>query len=241
MDEEQRYDWQKKAYRHKPREEWCEAIECYKRAIECREKTEGEIEELFIMDIYEKHLHDYKMAEVWSMTLQKPFKAEIGVDMLLRRGLWRKAFLQTERDMRENLDAMHHFFVDTYNMYDEHRNDDPEEDMTAVNWYDAFQNCCSIDFLRILNNLLKVFGKAINGIDSVNAVDEYEDELCDIRNTIDAMLQKKDKMMITPRKEKSVEIWPPMPSNYPYSEDIWHEELEKRASLSKALPPDDDM
>lgn len=238
MDKEQRYDWQKKAFRHKQREEWREAIGCYKNAIECREKPGGEVEELFIIDIYENHLHDYKMAEVWSMTLQKPFRAELDADMLLRRGLWRKAFLQVERDMRENLDTMHHFFIDTYKLYDKHRHDDPEVDFTASNWYDAFINCCSIDSLRTINSLMKVFGKAINDIDSV---DEYEDELCDIRNTIDAILQEKDELTMMEKNEKSVEIWPPMPLNYSHNEICWHDELKEKALLSKILPTENDV
>ena len=236
MGEEQRYDWQNKAFRHKQREEWHEAIECYKNAIECREKFEGEVEELFIIDIYENNLHDYKMAEVWSMTLQKPFRAELDVDMLLRRGLWRKAFLQAERDMKENLDSMHHFFVDTYDLYDKHRHDDLEENMTASNWYEAFINCCSISFLNTTNDLMKVFGKALVEIGGIDEVDEYEDELGDIKHTIDDILQKIDVLTMKTKCSNSVCIWPPMPIDYPNDEAHWHKELEEKASLVKQLP-----
>lgn len=236
MGEEQRYDWQNKAFRHKQREEWHEAIECYKNAIECREKFEGEVEELFIIDIYENNLHDYKMAEVWSMTLQKPFRAELDVDMLLRRGLWRKAFLQAERDMRGLLNTMHYFFVDNYDLYDKHRNNDPEEDLTAADWYDAFNNCCSIDFLNTTNELLKVFGKAISDIGGKDEVDEFEDELGNIMHTVGTILQKIDVLTMKTKCSDSVGIWPPMPKDYPNDATHWHKELEEKASLVKQLP-----
>ena len=235
MDEEQRYKWQSQAYRHKQNKEWREAIECYKKAIECREFFEGEIEELQIINIYENNLHDYKMAEIWSMTLQKPFKAELDVDMLLRRGLWRKGFLQAERDMRSLLDTMHHFLVDSYDLFDRHRHDDPEENMTAVNWYDAFINCCSIDFLTTTNDLMKVFGKTLVDIGGKDEVDEYEDELCNIRHTIDDMLQKRDAFTMKTGYDNSVEIWPPIPKDYNNDEGCWHMELKERVLLSKQL------
>src|SRR5574344_1070005 len=60
------------AERHEEKEEWREAIECYKNAIANRECIEGEIEELKIIDIYEYKLHNYKMAEIWCMVLPKP-------------------------------------------------------------------------------------------------------------------------------------------------------------------------
>lgn len=112
------------------------------------------------------------------------------VDAYLEQGLWQDAFVQAKNDVVKSLQLLYSFLIKDYSIYEKHKNDDPEEDDTAGVWFDAFVNASTVSFLPSINNLMKVFGKAINEIDSVDAVVNYDVELEEIRNTIDAILQE---------------------------------------------------
>ena len=112
------------------------------------------------------------------------------VETLIEQGLWQDAFVQAKNDVEKSLQLLHSFLIDDYSIYEKHKNDDPEEDDTADVWFDAFVNASTVNFLPSINNLIIVFGKAINEIDSVDAVVNYDVELEEIRNTIDAILQE---------------------------------------------------
>lgn len=112
------------------------------------------------------------------------------IDGLLERGLWQNAFLQVTKNLDDSLMDMHSFLIKHYDIYENYRDEDPDVDDTAGLWYDAFVNSSTGKLLPSINNLLKVFGKAINEIDSVNAVENFDIELEEIRDTIDALLQE---------------------------------------------------
>lgn len=112
------------------------------------------------------------------------------IDNLLERGLWQRAFLQASKNIEVGLKEMHSFLIKHYDIYENYRDEDPNIDDTAGLWYDAFVNSSTGKLLPSINNLLKVFGMAINEIDSVNAVVNYDVELEKIRDTIDDILQE---------------------------------------------------
>lgn len=112
------------------------------------------------------------------------------IDGLLERGLWQRAFLLASKNLDNSLKEMHSFLIKHYDIYENYRDEDPNIDDTAGLWYDAFVNSSTGKFLPSINNLLKVFAKAINEIDSVNAVVNYDVEFEEIRDTIDAILQE---------------------------------------------------
>lgn len=117
-------------------------------------------------------------------------KTKQDIETLIEQGLWQDAFVQAKNDVEKSLQLLHSFLIDDYSIYEKHKNDDPEEDDTADVWFDAFVNASTVNFLPSINNLIIVFGKAINEIDSVDAVVNYDVELEEIRNTIDAILQE---------------------------------------------------
>ncbi|MBQ6772329.1 MAG: hypothetical protein IJP44_15295 [Bacteroidales bacterium] len=112
------------------------------------------------------------------------------IDVLLERGLWQRAFLLASKNLDDSLKEMHGFLIKHYDIYEYYRDEDPNIDDTAGLWYDAFVNSSTGKFLPSINNLLKVFGKAINEIDSVNPVVNYDVELEELRDTIDTILQE---------------------------------------------------
>lgn len=112
------------------------------------------------------------------------------IEGLLERGLWQRAFLLASKNLDNSLKEMHSFLIKHYDIYENYRDEDPNIDDTAGLWYDAFVNSSTGKFLPSINNLLKVFAKAINEIDSVNAVVNYDVEFEEIRDTIDAILQE---------------------------------------------------
>lgn len=112
------------------------------------------------------------------------------IDVLLERGLWQRAFLLASKNLDDSLKEMHGFLIKHYDIYENYRDEDPNIDDTAGLWYDAFVNSSTGKFLPSINNLLKVFGKAINEIDSVNPVVNYDVELEELRDTIDTILQE---------------------------------------------------
>ena len=112
------------------------------------------------------------------------------IDNLLERGLWQRAFLQASKNIEDSLKEMHSFLIKHYDVYENYRDEDPNSDDTAGLWYDAFVNSSTGKLLPSINNLLKVLGKAINEIDSVNAVVNFDVELEKIRDTIDDILQE---------------------------------------------------
>lgn len=213
MVEEQRYNWLMQAERHEEKEEWCEAIECYKNAIANRESIEGELEELKVIDIYEYKLHNYKMANIWCMVLPKPFMPKLSTGMLLHRNLWQQAFTRTKKEIEDGLDWVENEFSNYGGTFD----------------YDSFING-SINLLDALNVMMKVLGKACNEIDKVSAMDNLEDYLKDIRNTIDEIVSHKQIYDTyepsTPKEE--INIWPNMPNNHTENMEHWQQELEER-------------
>lgn len=114
------------------------------------------------------------------------------IDNLLERGLWQRAFLQASKNLVDSLKDMHSFLIKHYDIYENYRDEDPDVDDTAGLWYDAFVNSSTGKLLPSINNLLKVFGKAINEIDSVNAVENYDVELESIKDTIEDILEEED-------------------------------------------------
>ena len=114
------------------------------------------------------------------------------IDGLLEHGLWQRAFLKASKNLDDSLKEMHSFLIKHYDIYENYRDEDPDVDDTAGLWYDAFVNSSTGKLLPSINNLLKVFGKAINEIDSVNAVENYDVELESIKDTIEDILEEED-------------------------------------------------
>ena len=221
----EREKWHNLAETHEKNEEWKEAIECYKKSIACRKLyDDGFKEELSIIDIYENKLHDYKMAEVWRMSM--PDESELDTDMLLRRGLWRKAFLQNRNHLEKCLDKMNDYLIKDYDGYAK------PFDMDADNClYERFV-CDSAEYLSSINDILKTFGKAIfSEIDGCAA--NYSIYLEQIRDTVNTILEEEDVYVLESKVSDDVEVWPPKPDDYPNDEMEWHRELEMRADKAK--------
>jgi len=114
------------------------------------------------------------------------------IDNLLERGLWQEAFVRAKSDTENSLKEIHTFLIDNYKIFEQHKDDDPEEDDTAGGWYDAFINASTVNFLPSIKNLMKVFGNVINELDAVDAVINYDTELEAIRDTINTILQEEE-------------------------------------------------
>lgn len=197
---------------------WRGAIECYRKAVESN-GFYAETARCKAADVFENKLHDYRMAEVWGVS----YDTELGIDMLLRRNLWRRAFIQARRDVDDNIEALQGLLIKEF---DERGKDNF--------WHEKFTNH-SVDMLCAINDYLKVFRKAnieLNGGDLFN----YEKWLNFIQNSIGAFyVIEKNKLQGNPKPTEKVKIWPPVPQDYPYDEEHWHSELEERAELAKKL------
>lgn len=117
---------------------------------------------------------------------------ELTINNLLENGQWQEAFIHAKNDMENSLNTMYSFLIENYEIYEKHMDDDPEVDDTAGCWYDAFINASTTDFLPSIKNLMIVFGKVINKLDSVDAVLNYDVELEEIRDTINSILEEGD-------------------------------------------------
>ena len=112
------------------------------------------------------------------------------IDSLIKQGLWQEAFIRAQNDVETSLKIMHSFLIDNYDVYERHKDDDPDVDDTAGLWFDSFINVSTVEFLPSINNLMILFGIIINKLDSVDAVLNYDVELEKIRDTINAILQE---------------------------------------------------
>ncbi|MBO6057295.1 MAG: hypothetical protein J6P64_03630 [Bacteroidales bacterium] len=112
------------------------------------------------------------------------------IDALIKQGLWQEAFIRAQNDVETSLKIMHSFLIDNYDVYERHKDDDPDVDDTAGLWFDSFINVSTVEFLPSINNLMILFGIIINKLDSVDAVLNYDVELEKIRDTINAILQE---------------------------------------------------
>ena len=109
-------------------------------------------------------------------------------DTLLKNGEWRQAFPWAKKAMEQSLAKMQEYYIDTYDIYEKHRDNDPEIDPTAGGWFDSYTDANVEFFLPALKNLLRLFDMAINEIDRCNAAVNYEDELEEIKQIVDKMV-----------------------------------------------------
>ena len=110
------------------------------------------------------------------------------VENLLEIGQWRQAFPLAKKAMEQSLAKMQEYYIDTYDIYEKHRGNDPETDPTAGGWFDSYTDANAGFFLPAIKNLLRLFDMAINNIDRCHAASNYEDELEEIKQIIDKMV-----------------------------------------------------
>ncbi|MBO4586553.1 MAG: hypothetical protein J5677_01890 [Bacteroidales bacterium] len=110
------------------------------------------------------------------------------VENLLEIGQWRQAFPLAKKAMEQSLAKMQEYYIDTYDIYEKHRSNDPETDPTAGGWFDSYTDANAGLFLPAIKNLLRLFDMAINDIDRCHAASNYEDELEEIKQIIDKMV-----------------------------------------------------
>ncbi len=138
-------------------------------------------------------------AEPWLLVANNPQTKLIETpeqrtaDRLLEIGQWRQALPWTTKMMEQCLAKMHEHLIDTYDMYDKHKDDDPEVDDTAGIWYNNFLNANCGYYLPAIKNLLRLFDMAINDIDTCNAALNYENELMEIKQIVDKMVSDAEK------------------------------------------------
>lgn len=105
-------------------------------------------------------------------------------DTLLRIGEWRQAFPLAKRAMEKSMEEMGKTFKYDYNILKK----DPEENPETGICFDRFVESNVQHFLPAIRNMLRVFDMAINDIDRCNAAVNYEDELEEIKQTVDKMV-----------------------------------------------------
>lgn len=133
-------------------------------------------------------------AEPWLLVASNPQTKIINVpeqmmaDNLLEIGQWRQAFPWVTKMMEQSLAKMHEHIIGTYDMYEKHKDDDPNVNDMAGIWSDSFLNANCVYFLPAIKNMLRLFDMAINDIDTWHAAMNYEDELNDIKQIIDKMV-----------------------------------------------------
>lgn len=114
------------------------------------------------------------------------------INTLLNQGLFQDAFLQAKKEMEKSLDFLHYWLIENYDMYEKHKDDDPEVDDSAGIWFDGFVNSSTANLFPSMNNLIKVIAGIIKNMDSVAPSDYYDTELEEIRDTINELLQDED-------------------------------------------------
>lgn len=114
------------------------------------------------------------------------------INNLLDQGLFQEAFRQAKKDMENSLGFLHYWLIENYDMYEKHKDDDPEVDDTAGVWFDGFVNSSTANLFPSMNNLIKVITGIIKKMDSVAPSDYYDTELEEIRDTINELLMDED-------------------------------------------------
>lgn len=114
------------------------------------------------------------------------------INTLLNQGLFQEAFLQAKKEMEKSLGFLHYWLIENYDMYDKHKDNDPEVDDTAGVWFDGFVNSSTANLFPSMNNLIKVITGIIKNMDSVDPSCYYDAELEEIRDTIDELLPDED-------------------------------------------------
>ncbi len=114
------------------------------------------------------------------------------INTLLNQGQFQEAFLQAKKEMEKSLDFLHYWLIENYDMYDKHKDDDPEVDDTAGVWFDGFVNSSTANLFPSMNNLIKVITGIIKNMDSVDPSCYYDAELEEIRDTIDELSPDED-------------------------------------------------
>ena len=94
--------------------------------------------------------------------------------------------------MEKGLTVMEKYLVEDYDIYEKHRNNDPEKDPIAGAWHDSFVDANAEFFLPSLINLIRLFDMAINDIDTCNAAINYESEIIELKQIVDKMYNKLD-------------------------------------------------
>lgn len=114
------------------------------------------------------------------------------INTLLNQGQFQEAFLQAKKEMEKSLDFLQYWLIENYDMYDKHKDNDPEVDDTAGVWFDGFVNSSTASLFPSMNNLIKVITGIIKNMDSVDPSCYYDAELEEIRDTINELLQDED-------------------------------------------------
>lgn len=113
------------------------------------------------------------------------------IEFLIEQGQFQEAFLQAKKEMEKSLDSLHYWLIENYDMYEKHREDDPEVDDSSGCWFDGFTNSVTANLLS-MNNLIKITTGMIKKLDSVDPSCYYDTELEEIRNTINDLLPEEE-------------------------------------------------
>ena len=105
---------------------------------------------------------------------------------------WRQAFPYVKQAMEKGLTVMEKYLVEDYDIYEKHRNNDPEKDPIAGAWHDSFVDANAEYFLPPLINLIRLFDVAINDIDTCKAAINYESEIIELKRVVDKMYNELD-------------------------------------------------
>ena len=119
------------------------------------------------------------MMELYTFELQL-------ADKLTENDLWVKAFPFVRMSMEKAMEVMGDR-MDTYDIYETHKDDDVEVNDICSGWAQRFSDESLLYLLPSINVMLKFFGKAIVSLYSCNAALEYEEELNEIKSTIEKM------------------------------------------------------
>lgn len=120
-----------------------------------------------------------------------PTESAHEINTLLNQGQFKEAFLQAKKEMEKSLDFLHYWLIENYDMYDKHKDDDPEVDDTAGVWFDGFTNSITANLFPTMNNLIKITTGMIRSINSAYPSEcylYYDTELEEIRDTINDLL-----------------------------------------------------
>lgn len=114
------------------------------------------------------------------------------IESLIEQGQFQEAFLQAKKEMEKSLDLLHYWLIEKYDMYEKHKDDDPEVDDTAGAWLDGFTNSITANLFPSMNSLIKITTGMIRNIDSVDPSCYYDTELEEIRDTINDLLPEEE-------------------------------------------------
>lgn len=121
-----------------------------------------------------------------------PVEPRPDINTLINQGLFQDAFLQAKKEMEKSLDFLQYWLIENYDMYEKHKDDDPEVDDSAGVWFDGFVNSSTASLFPSMHNLIKVITGIIKNMDSVDPSCYYDAELEEIRDTIDELLPDED-------------------------------------------------